>query len=103
MNKTSAPVPVIALWLVGGIISAVTLGLAIISGLRECDGNAMCSMSSAIEMMFSVMGVFVGALVVVSGFALRSAQTKKMQDAKYREDMRFIMESLASEPKPEDK
>jgi hypothetical protein len=87
MNKGSTHPAVILLWALGAILSVASLVFAVLSGLKDCDGNAMCSMSSAIEMLFSVMGVFVGALIVVGGFALKSSRARKDSDTKYREEM----------------
>lgn len=56
----------------------------------------MCSMSSAIEMLFSVMGVFVGALIVVGGFALQSRKARASADIKYREEMSKLIGDIHS-------
>jgi hypothetical protein len=87
MKKTSIDPAVILLWAFGSLVSAVSLVFAVMSGVRDCEGSAICSMSSAIEMLFSVMGVFLGALIVVGGFALQSSRSRKNADIKYREEM----------------
>lgn len=97
MKKVPVSPLIPILWVFGSLVAAVSLGFAVASGFRECQDSAMCSMSSAIEMLFSVMGVFVGALIIVGGFALRSAHERKHEEDKYREDMRSMINSIRAD------
>lgn len=97
MNRSQTPVMAPVLWTLGALVSGISLIFAILAGAKECPSDAMCSMGAAIQMLFSVTGVFVGALLVVGGFALRTAERRKWEDRRQRQELKALMDMVAAE------
>lgn len=94
MKRSTSPLLTPVLWTLGALISTASFVFAVLSGTRNCQGDAMCSMSSAVEMLFSVTGVFVGALIIVGGFAARTAQLKIEEQRRQALDLRKVIDDF---------
>lgn len=98
MKPSTIPTKSIVLWTIGGLISGVSVTVAILSGVRDCSNNAMCSMSAAIEMLFAFLALFVGALITVAGFSARSTHRRAMHQQHVQQDIqRLINEAQRKE------
>lgn len=97
-HASNTPARSIALWIAGGMLTVGSLISVITASNTSCSTEGVsCEVNSLVWLTAGFLGLFVGVILVLAGFAARAKHRESNEDARLAQIIEMAKQEIAAE------